>query len=145
MLKMSLAAARQPPPGGAVGTVVGDILTARIPPQGLHALAAEPALERMEAGPLLVPLNDAVLRQTNADRIHRGSGNLERPYTGRGVIVGIIDTGIDFRHVDFRDPADSTRSRVLALWDQRTREQIESALRGETHTPLQTPTVTAPT
>ena len=67
--------------------------------------------------------------------------------TGKGVIVGIIDTGIDWRHPDFRDPADSLRSRILGIWDMNaelghppagfdygrewTRDEIEAALRGE--------------
>ena len=66
--------------------------------------------------------------------------------TGKGVIVGIIDTGIDWRHPDFRDPADSLRSRILAIWDTNselgsppagfdygrewTRDEIEAARRG---------------
>ena len=36
--------------------------------------------------------------------------------TGNGVIVGIIDSGIDFTHPDFINP-DGT-SRILFLWDQ---------------------------
>ena len=36
--------------------------------------------------------------------------------TGRGVIVGIIDTGIDYTHPDFLTPDGG--SRVLFLWDQ---------------------------
>ena len=67
--------------------------------------------------------------------------------TGKGVIVGIVDSGIDWRHPDFRDPADSLRSRILSFWDmdselgsppagfdfgrEWTREEIEAALRGE--------------
>src|SRR5215469_17406265 len=44
--------------------------------------------------------------------------------TGRGVIVGIIDWGLDFAHPDFRNPDGSTR--MLALWDQRGRPRQES-------------------
>lgn len=36
--------------------------------------------------------------------------------TGRGVLVGIVDSGIDFFHPDFRTEDDS--SRILSLWDQ---------------------------
>ena len=36
--------------------------------------------------------------------------------TGRGTIVCIIDSGIDYAHPDFRNPDGTTR--ILALWDQ---------------------------
>ena len=37
-------------------------------------------------------------------------------YTGKDVIVGIIDTGIDWSHEDFKNPDGS--SRILWIWDQ---------------------------
>lgn len=37
-------------------------------------------------------------------------------YSGKGVLVGIVDSGIDYTHPDFRNPDGS--SRILALWDQ---------------------------
>ena len=79
--------------------------------------------------------------------------------TGKGVIVGIIDSGIDWRHPDFRDPADSLRSRIISIWDTQlyismeegpppsgfdygrewTRDEIEAALRGERRGPPRDP------
>lgn len=39
--------------------------------------------------------------------------------TGKGVIVAIIDSGIDYAHPDFRNEDGSTR--IIALWDQTVR------------------------
>ncbi|MGJ0223741.1 hypothetical protein ACQUZK_10100, partial [Streptococcus pyogenes] len=39
------------------------------------------------------------------------------PWTGRGVVVAMLDWGFDVTHVDFRRPDGGTR--FLALWDQR--------------------------
>ena len=52
--------------------------------------------------------------------------------TGRGVLVGIVDSGIDYYHPDFRNEDGS--SRILYLWDQSsdtvyTGEEINAALK----------------
>lgn len=61
--------------------------------------------------------------------------------SGKGVLVGMVDSGVDYRHPDFRKEDGSTR--ILSLWDQTvrgtpprgyqmgaefTREQIDQAL-----------------
>ncbi|MEQ9064974.1 MAG: S8 family serine peptidase [Vicingaceae bacterium] len=61
-------------------------------------------------------LNDTMRSLNNIDQVHNGQGVLNRSYKGNGVIIGFIDTGIDFKHPDFQDSLGKTR--VIKIWDQ---------------------------
>lgn len=63
-----------------------------------------------------VLLSDSARAKHYVDSVHLGTGGLDRPYTGKGVIVGVVDTGLDFNHPDFKDTNGNTR--VLRYWDQ---------------------------
>lgn len=82
----------------------------------LEALAANPAVKRMEVGPASKPHLDKSIPDIHANELRTQSGSGFSGVTGAGVIVGIIDTGLDFRHPDFQTPTGG--SRVLFLWDQ---------------------------
>ena len=56
---------------------------------------------------------------------------LESGLTGKGVLVAVIDSGIDYFHPDFRNPDGTTRIGLLADQDRDriyTREEINAAL-----------------
>jgi len=94
--------------------IVGDIFSVNLPIDLLEQLSSEPEIEFIEAGRSFSPVLSTSLAETDADAVHSGSGVPE--LTGENVIVGIIDTGLDYRLDDFRNADGSTR--VAFLWDQ---------------------------
>ena len=71
---------------------------------------------------------------SGAGGVGAGAGvisGLESGLTGRGVLVAVIDSGIDYFHPDFRNPDGTTRIGLLADQDRDriyTREEINAAL-----------------
>lgn len=112
-----------------------------IAPDRINELYALPQIEGIELPKRLFLQSLFNLTSTCVRSVQDPSG---RGLTGKGVIVAIIDYGIDYTHQDFRN-ADGT-SRILYLWDQTeigtppegfkagaeyTQEQINAALRSE--------------
>lgn len=112
--------------GFHVGSVVGSIAFGRTTLAGLQALAQHPQVEFIEKQRREHLHLDGSVPNIKANQVWDRSGDNFSGYTGRGVIIGIIDTGIDFRHRAFRKPDGTTR--VLKIWDQTlTPEGLESA------------------
>jgi len=128
--------------GFVARTHAGSVVTGQIPRDAIPALETVPGLRRAEAPRGLRRDLDLALPDAQVVSVHGGTP----PRQGKGVIVGIIDHGIDYQHVAFRKADGSTR--ILALWDQSlvpvdgesaplpfgygvhyTREQIDAALR----------------
>ena len=59
-------------------------------------------------------LADSAIVRHKINLVHQGVG-LDTSYTGKGVIVGIVDQGIDFNHPDFK--FSNGKTRVLRYWD----------------------------
>jgi subtilisin family serine protease len=76
---------------------------------GLEAIDSIDSVE--QPTPMHLTLDTSV-PAIHADVVRTGSPS----YTGSGVIVGIVDTGIDIFHHNFRKSDDSTR--ILFIWDQ---------------------------
>ena len=104
-------------------------------PGVLYAEASTRVFEQVETGKGASCINNRPTAGRGADAL-----------SGKGVLMAVLDSGIDYTHPDFRN-ADGT-TRIAALWDQTTdfgkppkgyavgtlfsREQIELALRQET-------------
>jgi subtilisin family serine protease len=103
--------------GGLVKMALPRLVNARVPVATIHALAASDAVERFEFGNTQVYLlNDSARVKSGFDRIHTGEAPLPAAYQGEGVIMGIIDTGLDVLHGDFLREDGTTR--VVKYWDQ---------------------------
>jgi len=60
-------------------------------------------------------MSDSARAHHFVNEVHAGTG-LESGYTGKGVLMGIVDTGFDFNHPDFIDAGGVKRT--VRFWDQ---------------------------
>jgi minor extracellular serine protease Vpr len=103
---------------GKLYSTLGTIYTAEIPLSQLASFAAEPNVVKIESAKEMELHNDRAKQLTGVSKVHGWELPEGRPYTGKGVLVGVIDTGLDFLHPDFRKHDDSTKTRVVSIWDQ---------------------------
>jgi len=106
--------------GCKVSRVLGNIASVTIPIDKLEAVANHPNVLRIESNRAYYPELDESIEEIKADTLRNDSppfGGAGK-FTGKGVIVGIIDFGFQFAHKVFRDPSDPSKSRILYLYDQ---------------------------
>ncbi|HEX5003025.1 MAG TPA: S8 family peptidase [Bacteroidia bacterium] len=105
---------------GVLRYATGDVATVKLPVTELQQLAQMSFTNRIElAGypnTIHVPLNDSMRAVTGVNAVHMGTPPLLQGYNGKDVVIGIIDTGVDFTHPDLQDSSGNTR--IKFLWDQ---------------------------
>ena len=95
----------------------GNIWIASIPLSRLAPLSHAGGVRRIEAGRSNSIQTDTMATILNARKAYEGGGTLPRAYTGKGVVVGVMDIGFDLTHPNFYN-ADATEYRIKAFWDQ---------------------------
>lgn len=71
-----------------------DLAIVQLPMDSVESVVASDALRQMQfSRPVRAKLDEAN-KSTGADKVHKGT-DLDRAYTGEGVIVSLIDQGID--------------------------------------------------
>jgi minor extracellular serine protease Vpr len=103
--------------GVSVNSVYPGFVTAQLSPDDMLKIAARAEVRYLDPGSVNTPQIDVSTWEIGAQLVQSGFVN-GIPYKGAGAIVLIYDTGIDWKHLDFRNPGDTTKSRILAIWDQ---------------------------
>lgn len=106
-------AARLQSLGFSARTLSGGVATVELDAAALAWLALNVTDAQIEEPRTLRPQLDRATAAIGAPAVRQETG-----LSGRGTLVGVVDTGIDFRHADLRNLDGS--SRVEALLDHRT-------------------------
>lgn len=94
-----------------------NLAAARLTDREIEQLLGERSVLSIEVARRLQPSLDLSRSEIQADIVQIPSGDPPSygGYTGLGVVVGIVDTGLDLDHLDFENGGDT---RVALVWDQ---------------------------
>jgi outer membrane protein OmpA-like peptidoglycan-associated protein len=118
------------PSGVRIVSVFGDVVTCRLSRNAILDTWSDESVASFKAPRLLLPEDEVAPEDLPFLPEQDGIGHTtailptdtRRPpdieETGKNIILGFIDWGLDFAHPDFLTPDGDTR--LLALWDQRT-------------------------
>jgi subtilisin family serine protease len=97
---------------------VGNIISLTIHTKDIVAFSNLETVKRVEysSSPMSL-LGDTCMVRNRIKPIKTGQSPLTQSYDGEGVLVGIIDSGTDFNHPDFKD--EFGKSRIRYLWDMK--------------------------
>lgn len=105
---------------------VGGISIASIPVKNLCDMSLDEHVRRIEASPSGRVLNDSMAIHLNAVPVYEGRG-LPQAFTGKGVVMGLMDIGFDLTHPNFYDKT-ATNYRIRQFWDMISADTIGSQL-----------------
>ncbi len=103
---------------------LGEIMTAEIPLSAFDKVVELQQVASIEMAQRTHLNSDKARQSTHADKVlHDGVGSgLPKNYNGEGIIIGIVDIGIDFRHPALRNADGSSRCSMVYM---PTRKYVE--------------------
>ena len=103
--------------GVSVGSEAGGIVTVMIPMRRFEELAESGLCKSIDVGRKMTTMMDHVRGNLGINDIHAGL-NLPHGYDGSGVVVGVLDIGMQYCHPSFYDTT-GTVLRVKRVWNQK--------------------------
>lgn len=106
--------------GGVVHASFGDdLVVASLPVNKLETVARSMSVKQVKVNHLLEVKSDTARSVTHSEQVWNGLQNgLPKGYDGTGVVLGIIDVGIQYNHTAFKDA--NGKSRVARVYDPRS-------------------------
>ena len=105
---------------------LGSIYICDIPFKSLAPLSASPHVVRIEASRSNALCLDTASVIVNSVKVAAGI-ELPQAYTGKGVVLGIMDVGFDLTHPNFYDK-DLYATRICRFWDQLSPDSLGSGM-----------------
>ena len=105
-----------------------DFVTALVPVKQLESLAAIDNVTRIKVAQIMSPTTDVARQKTNVDELLTTSNDaisvgITDKYDGTGVVLGVIDTGIDFQHIAFKDKNGDSRIKRAYVYDGKSAQE----------------------
>lgn len=101
--------------GARVRAHAGDVYTAYVPVSAIDAIASLASVRGIQGSAPVELENDNGSTSTGVTAL-RGPGPAFTGANGAGVLVGDVDSGVDYNHPDFLDNGGQTR--FVSIWDQ---------------------------
>ena len=102
--------------GIKVNTDLGSIVTVLIPIEQFISFCKAQIVDYIDIGNKVEPLMNNARSMTNSNLVNQGI-ELPKGYSGKDVVVGIIDDGFDYTHPTFWDST-MNNFRVKRVWEQ---------------------------
>lgn len=105
--------------GGKIGTKTSVLTTFRIPMDKLEAMTRIEGINYIEVDRTVKKKLDKANEDCNVPQVHQGV-NLPQSYSGKDVVIGVLDMGFQFSHPTFRD--ENGDLRIRKVWAQAIEE-----------------------
>lgn len=96
-------------------TEIGNIAIVNVTAEQMEQIAALPQVLSVTLGYEKESMMYVARPACNVDKVQSGEG-LSSPYTGKGVVTGLFDTGLDVNHINFLDAAGNPRTKRLWVY-----------------------------
>ena len=95
----------------------GKVAVLAVPVNRLKTVVALDAIEYLQSDRKHRVQNDLARIDMQVEDVQKPNAAFDKIYDGTGVLVGVVDVGIDFQHPAFRNADGSTRIKMAQIYD----------------------------